>query len=51
MFAAAWGATLIDAGDAGHLNPDSGHGPWPEGLLLFARLLGQIGKQGKTFVG
>ena len=50
-FAAAWGATLIDAGDAGHLNPESGHGPWPEGLLLFARLLAQIGKQGKRFDG
>lgn len=50
-FAAAWGATLIDAGEAGHLNPESGHGPWPEGLLLFARLLGQIGKQGKRFDG
>lgn len=37
--ARAWGALLIDAGAAGHLNPDSGHGPWPEGLLLFSRLL------------
>ena len=37
--ARAWGALLIDAGEAGHINPASGHGPWPEGLLLFSRLL------------
>jgi len=35
----AWGSELIDAGDAGHINPDSGHGPWPEGLLRFGVLL------------
>lgn len=27
--AAAWGARFEDAGAAGHLNSDSGHGPWP----------------------
>ena len=41
--ARAWGALLVDAGDAGHVNPDSGHGPWPEGLLLFSRLLRSLG--------
>lgn len=35
----AWGSELIDAGDAGHINSDSGHGPWPEGLLRFGVLL------------
>jgi hypothetical protein len=35
----AWGAELIDAGEAGHINTDSGHGPWPEGLLRFGVLL------------
>jgi predicted alpha/beta hydrolase family esterase len=24
-----WRATLVDAGAQGHLNADSGHGPWP----------------------
>lgn len=24
-----WGSHLVDAGDAGHINPDSGFGPWP----------------------
>lgn len=38
-FAYAWGAALVDAGDAGHLNAESGHGPWPEGSM---RLLGLL---------
>lgn len=42
-FAASWGSLLIDAGDAGHLNDESGHGPWPEGLLRFAMLMKRIG--------
>jgi uncharacterized protein len=33
------GAKLIDAGFSGHVNTESGHGPWPEGLLQFAALL------------
>jgi hypothetical protein len=37
-FAADWGADLEDAGAAGHLNPASGHGPWPEGFALLDRL-------------
>lgn len=40
--AGQWGATLVEAGEAGHINVASGHGPWPEGLLSFARLLGRI---------
>jgi predicted alpha/beta hydrolase family esterase len=31
-----WGSRLATAGEAGHINADSGHGPWPEGLLQFA---------------
>ena len=30
---------LVDAGAAGHLNDESGHGPWPEGLMRFAGFL------------
>jgi predicted alpha/beta hydrolase family esterase len=33
------GAELIDAGFSGHINSESGHGPWPEGLMRFAGLL------------
>jgi uncharacterized protein len=38
-FAFAWGAAFANAGMAGHINADSGHGPWPEGLLRFAGFL------------
>lgn len=43
--AKAWGATLIDAGEAGHINVASGHGPWPEGLMRFGWFLKQIGER------
>lgn len=35
----AWGAALADAGFSGHINMDSGHGPWPEGLMRLAGFL------------
>lgn len=34
-----WGSKLIDAGESGHINDESGHGPWPEGLMAFAGFL------------
>lgn len=34
-----WGAQLADAGEVGHINSESGHGPWPEGLMRFAGFL------------
>jgi|SRR5579875_2029336 predicted alpha/beta hydrolase family esterase len=37
--ASALGAELADAGFSGHINVESGHGPWPEGLLRFAGFL------------
>lgn len=40
--AGAWGSLFMDAGEAGHLNAESGHGPWPEGLLVFARFLSRL---------
>ncbi|MFM2443489.1 MAG: hypothetical protein RJB09_675, partial [Pseudomonadota bacterium] len=40
--AKAWGAALLDAGEAGHINMDSGHGPWPEGLMSFAGFLNRL---------
>ncbi|WP_439535559.1 RBBP9/YdeN family alpha/beta hydrolase [Methyloversatilis sp.] len=33
-----WGARLVDLGEAGHVNTESGHGPWPAGLELFSQL-------------
>lgn len=38
----AWGSTFVDAGSAGHINPASGHGPWPEGLMSFAGFLSKL---------
>ncbi len=37
-----WGSRLVDAGEAGHVNADSGHGPWPEGLMTFAGFLNKL---------
>ncbi|MBZ8134688.1 alpha/beta hydrolase [Afifella sp. IM 167] len=41
-WANAWGSLFIDAGNSGHLNDDSGHGPWPEGLMVFARMMSRL---------
>jgi uncharacterized protein len=30
------------AGEAGHIDAESGHGPWPEGLMMFARLMKRL---------
>lgn len=43
MLAGKWGAKLIDAGETGHINVVSGHGPWPEGLLQFGQFLRELG--------
>lgn len=40
--AGAWGSLFVDAGESGHINAASGHGPWPEGLLVFARFLARL---------
>ena len=34
-----WGSAISDAGNAGHINDESGHGPWPEGLMRFGGFL------------
>jgi predicted alpha/beta hydrolase family esterase len=38
----AWGSFLVDAGNSGHINVDSGHGPWPEGTMVFAQFLSRL---------
>lgn len=35
----AWGSFLLDAGESGHINAESGHGPWPEGTMVFAEFM------------
>ncbi|MDB5527889.1 MAG: alpha/beta hydrolase [Devosia sp.] len=41
-FATCWGSDFHQAGEAGHINLASGHGPWPEGLLMFTRLMQRL---------
>jgi hypothetical protein len=36
--AKAWGAELVDIGDAGHINTSAGYGEWREGEQLLQRL-------------
>jgi uncharacterized protein len=40
-WAATWGSELVDLGDAGHINAESGFGPWWFGRELLARLAGK----------
>ncbi len=40
--AAAWGSVFIHAGEAGHINSESGYGPWPEGTMAFANFLTRL---------
>ena len=40
--ASCWGSDFHVAGDVGHINAESGHGPWPEGLLMFTRLMSRL---------
>jgi predicted alpha/beta hydrolase family esterase len=38
-----WGAELIDAGNAAHINTVAGYGPWPAGEALLLRLMAADG--------
>lgn len=40
--AGAWGSLFVDAGESGHLNTASGHGPWPEGSMTFAQFVSRL---------
>lgn len=40
--AASWGSLLVDAGNQGHINSQSGHGPWPEGLMVFSKFISRL---------
>ena len=37
-----WQLPLHDAGPVGHINAESGHGPWPQGEQLLANLLRRL---------
>ncbi|MEM1378038.1 MAG: alpha/beta hydrolase [Pseudomonadota bacterium] len=40
--AADWGSFFVDAGESGHIDDESGHGPWPEGLMVFAEFMKRL---------
>lgn len=37
-----WGSKFENAGASGHINAESGQGPWPEGLLSFAQFMARL---------
>ena len=41
-YARAWGSEFVRLNNAGHINVDSGHGPWPLGLGLLQSLLSPL---------
>jgi predicted alpha/beta hydrolase family esterase len=41
LLAKQWGARFVDLGDVGHVNPDAGFGPWPQGEELLRDLLAE----------
>jgi len=40
--AGQWGSEFLNVGAEGHINVDSGHGPWPIGQLHFERFQTQV---------
>ena len=44
-WAGVWGIALIDLGEAGHINVDSGFGPWHYGLELLCKLVAMMEDQ------
>jgi hypothetical protein len=37
--ASVWGSSLVEIGEAGHINGESGLGDWPDGKRLLRRLM------------
>jgi predicted alpha/beta hydrolase family esterase len=41
-FARGWGSEFVDLGRAGHINVESGHGPWMKGRALLRGLINRV---------
>lgn len=41
-FARQWGSQFVNVGKAGHINVDSGYGPWPAGERFFRRFRKEV---------
>jgi predicted alpha/beta hydrolase family esterase len=50
-FARNWGSEFVNVGAAGHINVDSGHGPWPDGERHFQRFKNQVCSPACTAAG
>jgi predicted alpha/beta hydrolase family esterase len=48
IWAQRWGSQFVDLGTAGHVNADSGYGPWPGGLPLLAALAARAGSKASS---
>lgn len=40
--ATAWGSRIVDVGEAGHINADSGIGDWPAGHALYLKFAQEL---------
>lgn len=47
-YARAWGCEFVRLNGAGHINVDSGHGPWPLGLALLQSLGADVAAAART---
>lgn len=36
------GSFYIDSGESAHIDKSSGHGPWPEGMLVFSQFINRL---------
>jgi len=43
--AVEWKSKFVNAGTAGHINVNSGHSPWPEGMALLENFLRDLAAQ------
>lgn len=48
-WAKTWKSKLVTLGDAGHVNPESGYGAWPEGVLLYQELISKAKMEDHTW--
>ncbi len=46
-FAHGWGSRFVDLGEVGHINVESGHGPWPEGRALLEELIAGLAPEAR----
>lgn len=46
-----WGSRFVNAGPAGHINVDSGHGPWPAGEALYEELINESFRESAAYNG